>query len=99
MIAVDWGTSSLRAYRLDAAGRIRGQREEACGIMMIADGAGIAGGMQPVRWGKERSAWIAPGLSCRSSAGVPDVMRGEETQIIGALAELSSGEATICLPG
>ena len=42
MIAVDWGTSSLRAYRLDAAGRIRGRREEPCGIMMIADG-GFAG--------------------------------------------------------
>jgi 2-dehydro-3-deoxygalactonokinase len=26
-------------------------------------------------------------------------MRGEETQIIGALAELPDGEATICLPG
>ncbi len=142
MIAVDWGTSSLRAYRLDPEGRIRARREAPCGIMTVADGvfatvleaqlgdwiddvpivmsgmigsrqgwrevpyvecpadaAGIAGGMQPVRWGKERSAWIAPGLSCRSSAGVPDVMRGEETQIIGALAELSSGEATICLPG
>jgi 2-dehydro-3-deoxygalactonokinase len=35
-----------------------------------------------------------PGLSCRDSAGVPDVMRGEETQILGC-----GTEGTICLPG
>ena len=29
---------------------------------------------------------IVPGLSCRHADGVPDVMRGEETQIAGALA-------------
>jgi 2-dehydro-3-deoxygalactonokinase len=45
------------------------------------------------RWGQRR-AWIVPGLSCRDAAGVPDVMRGEETQILGCGAE-----GTICLPG
>lgn len=142
MIAVDWGTSSLRAYRLDAAGSIRGRREAAAGIMTLAAGgfaavleaqlgdwlddtpivmsgmigsrqgwreveyaecpasaAEIARGMQPIEWGAGRRAWIAPGLSCRDEAGVPDVMRGEETQIIGALADLPLGEATLCLPG
>lgn len=45
---------------------------------------------------------IAPGLSCRSRLGSPDVMRGEETQIAGALAlhpELGSGRHLLCLPG
>lgn len=45
---------------------------------------------------------IAPGLSCRSRLGSPDVMRGEETQIAGALAlhpRLASGRHLLCLPG
>jgi 2-dehydro-3-deoxygalactonokinase len=48
------------------------------------------------------SARIAPGLSGTNFAGAPDVMRGEETQIFGALAlapELASGDATLVLPG
>jgi 2-dehydro-3-deoxygalactonokinase len=142
MIAIDWGTSSLRIYRLDESGAIRARRESPSGIMNVADGrfaemleaqlqdwiddapiimsgmigsrqgwrevpyaecpagaAEIARLMQPIEWGNGRRAWIAPGLCCRDSAGVPDVMRGEETQIIGALAALPRGEATLCLPG
>src|SRR3954447_12405558 len=30
---------------------------------------------------------IAPGLRCEGFAGAPDVMRGEETQVLGWLAE------------
>jgi 2-dehydro-3-deoxygalactonokinase len=33
MIAIDWGTSSLRAYRLDASGRILDQRRSPLGIL------------------------------------------------------------------
>ncbi|MBV9786475.1 MAG: 2-dehydro-3-deoxygalactonokinase [Acidisphaera sp.] len=41
---------------------------------------------------------LVPGLSDVDDAGVPEVMRGEETQIIGALEAI--GEAgTVCLPG
>ena len=135
MIAVDWGTSSFRAYRLDKAGNILETRAAAMGILNVPSGqfsrvleqhivgwietpivmsgmvgsrqgwmeapyvkcpAGfdeIAEGLQQVRWG-DRSAWIVPGVSCRDSARVPDVMRGEETQILGAGAE-----GLICLPG
>jgi 2-dehydro-3-deoxygalactonokinase len=142
MIAVDWGTSSFRAYRLDPEGRVLDTRSAAAGILTIAVGGfpqaledqlgdwldhgpivmsgmigsrqgwrevpyatcpadtpAIARGLLPVEWGDRRRAWIAPGLSCRDEAGVPDVMRGEETQIIGALDVLPSGDATICLPG
>jgi 2-dehydro-3-deoxygalactonokinase len=142
MIAVDWGTSSLRAYRLDLSGHVRETRSAAAGIMTVAAGAfpqvleaqlgdwlddtpivmsgmigsrqgwleipyadcpagaaEIARGVRPVSWGAGRRAWIVPGLSCRDEAGVPDVMRGEETQLLGALGDLPDGEATICLPG
>jgi len=122
VIAVDWGTSSLRCYRLDAEGAILETRTAAKGILAVPAGkfsevldeeiagwtgpvvmsgmvgsrqgwmeapyvkcpAGfdeIAEGLQQVRWG-DRSAWIVPGVSCRDAAGVPDVMRGEETQLL-----------------
>lgn len=45
---------------------------------------------------------IAPGLSCQARLGSPEVMRGEETQIAGALAlhpDLASGRHLLCLPG
>ena len=45
---------------------------------------------------------IAPGLSCRGPLGSPDVMRGEETQIAGAIAlhpGLGAGSHLLCLPG
>ena len=45
---------------------------------------------------------IVPGLICRDAHGVPDVMRGEETQIVGALdADAASPAArrVVILPG
>lgn len=45
---------------------------------------------------------VLPGLRCRNDAGVPDVMRGEETQIFGALAQdikFAVGSWTFVLPG
>jgi 2-dehydro-3-deoxygalactonokinase len=45
---------------------------------------------------------IVPGLSCRNALGGPDVMRGEETQILGALSlnpELAKGRHLLALPG
>jgi len=44
-------------------------------------------------------AWIVPGVSTRASSGVPDVMRGEETQILGILPSLGAGDHLLCLPG
>ena len=135
MIAIDWGTSSFRAYRLDAQGGVLESRTSSQGILNVPAGqfprileeqiagweeapivmsgmvgsrqgwaeapyvtcpAGfdeIAASLHEVRWGG-RSAWIVPGLSCRDAAGVPDVMRGEETQILGC-----GVEGTVCLPG
>ncbi len=143
MIAIDWGTSSFRAYRLDAAGAIAEKRHAPLGIMQVEGGrfaealeaqigdwlvAGIgpvlmsgmigsrqgwkeaayvecpagadqiAARLQRVTWGTGREAWIAPGVCCRDAGGVPDVMRGEETQILGVLDQLPT-QAWICLPG
>jgi 2-dehydro-3-deoxygalactonokinase len=45
---------------------------------------------------------IAPGLTCRNRHDAPDVMRGEETQILGAIdlePSLSQGRHLLCLPG
>ena len=58
----------------------------------------IAAGMRKVAWNRGE-AWIAPGLTCRDEAGIPDVIRGEETQILGVLDQLGAGRHTICLPG
>lgn len=49
-----------------------------------------------------RAIAILPGLSCRGKTGAADVMRGEETQILGALRlhpQLTSGRHLLCLPG
>jgi 2-dehydro-3-deoxygalactonokinase len=45
---------------------------------------------------------IVPGLACSGLLGGPEVMRGEETQIVGALAllpHLTKGRHLLCLPG
>lgn len=45
---------------------------------------------------------IVPGLSCTNPCGAPDVLRGEEAQIIGALANdpaLAVGRHVLVLPG
>ena len=49
-----------------------------------------------------RSIAILPGLSCTGKTGAPDVMRGEETQILGALrlrSDLTKGRHVLCMPG
>lgn len=49
-----------------------------------------------------RAIAIAPGLKCINPMGAPDVMRGEEVQILGALRlnpELGQGRHLLCMPG
>ena len=140
LIAVDWGTSSLRAARIAAAGTVLEERssqrgilsvpaggfpavlQETCGDWLSRDGAlclvsGMAGSKQgwreapycacPAGFGEvARSlAWIepqriaiVPGLSCEHG-GVPDVMRGEEVQVFGAMDLLGEGDGLFILPG
>ncbi len=42
---------------------------------------------------------VAPGVSFAAADGRHDVMRGEETQIFGALAGAATGRRVLCLPG
>lgn len=146
VIAVDWGTSSFRAYLLDAEGGIAERRESAGGILRVRGGdfaaaleaeigpwlaarpgalvvmsgmigsrqgwrevpyiacpaepAEIAQGLERLDWGEAGAeAWIVPGLLDDSRPGQPDVMRGEETQVLGALAALPAAGGLVCLPG
>jgi 2-dehydro-3-deoxygalactonokinase len=46
--------------------------------------------------------FLVPGMRCTNPLGAPDVMRGEETQLLGALSfrpELATGRHLVCLPG
>jgi 2-dehydro-3-deoxygalactonokinase len=140
LIAIDWGTSSARAYALDAHGVVVAERSAPLGVQRIADGnflaalttlcggelpTGVpllASGMIGSRQGWAEAPYrecpagfdaiarglttvpgaplrIVPGLICRDATRVPDVMRGEETQIFGALADASGEREVIVLPG
>jgi 2-dehydro-3-deoxygalactonokinase len=48
--------------------------------------------------GQSRDIRILPGIAQRE-AQAPDVMRGEETQLLGALGLDTAGEALVCMPG
>lgn len=139
IVAVDWGTSSLRVARLDGEGHAIDAREFPRGILTVAPGdfpavldqacgdwmrggvlaliCGMAGSRQGwkeapyapcpagLRDVASRLAWIepgrialVPGLACEAG-GVPDVMRGEETQAFGALRLLEAQDATLVMPG
>jgi 2-dehydro-3-deoxygalactonokinase len=45
-----------------------------------------------------RDIRILPGIAQRDS-NAPDVMRGEETQLLGALGANAAGDAVVCIPG
>jgi 2-dehydro-3-deoxygalactonokinase len=49
----------------------------------------------PFDWGRVK---LVPGLSATDEAGVAEVMRGEETQVVGVLAAIG-GNGIACLPG
>lgn len=154
LVALDWGTSSLRAWSLDRDGAVLsvttsrdglravgafatasqmdvaqafartlatlsdrlgapGVPALACG-MVGADGGwttagrldlpipAVAGALEPTTVPDASPAvGIVPGLKTAPDAtGSSDVIRGEETQVLGALARLGDpGDATLILPG
>ena len=59
---------------------------------------GLAGVASRLAWVQAGRIAIVPGLSCEHG-GVPDVMRGEETQVLGALQLLGLTGGTLVLPG
>ena len=140
LIAVDWGTSSLRGALLAGDGTVLEEIAVAAGILGVppagfetafaehfgrwqhATGAlcliaGMAGSRQgwqeapycacpagfadiasQLHWIEPGRIALVPGLSC-DDKGVPDVMRGEETQVFGALELLGLDHARMVLPG
>ncbi|MGY4827157.1 2-dehydro-3-deoxygalactonokinase [Sphaerotilaceae bacterium SBD11-9] len=149
LIAVDWGTSSLRAWRFDAHGEVLARHRSDQGLLKVAPGGFAAvlraavgpwlrddsvllmSGMVGSRQGWAEAPYVpAPGgagelaaglievpFDCRchivpgvmlrgdTSAVNPDVMRGEETQLVGLDTDADgegSGEAgtgLVVLPG
>jgi len=143
LIAIDWGTSSLRGARLGTTGQVLESREFPRGILTVppgqfeavfhehfddwmqAEGAlclisGMAGSRQGwqeapycpcpagfaelgqhLMWLQPGRIALVPGLSCLGDDALhtPDVMRGEEVQIFGALQLAGRDNATLVLPG
>jgi 2-dehydro-3-deoxygalactonokinase len=60
--------------------------------------AEIAGALTPIPFDGARLL-LLPGLATTDAAGVPDVMRGEETKLVGLLAALGDAPGLACLPG
>ncbi|MGJ7507150.1 2-dehydro-3-deoxygalactonokinase [Variovorax sp. GT1P44] len=140
LVAVDWGTSSLRGALLDPDGRVVDEQSHSRGILTVKHGgftevfetlfaewmrpqgtrcliSGMAGSNQgwveapycgcPAGLVEVRDKImeiepgrisIVPGLS-DTHDGVPDVMRGEEVQIFGAMALTGIHDGLFVLPG
>jgi 2-dehydro-3-deoxygalactonokinase len=143
LLAVDWGTSSLRGALLDKTGAVLEVREFPRGILTVSPGefesvfntcfgdwmqtpgllclmSGMVGSRQgwqeapycpcPAGFAElsRHAVWLqtgrialVPGLSCLNAGplNIPDVMRGEEVQIFGALHLAQRDSATLVLPG
>lgn len=136
-VAVDWGTTNRRAYKIDGSGKCVDEFEDQKGVLSIPDQgfpaavseirerlgdmplllAGMVGSNRGWReapyvpcpaglddlaaalvWAGEREA-IVPGVSYLGN-GRADVMRGEEVQVLGALAKgLIDPMGLVCHPG
>ena len=99
-LAGSWLTKwpQLSVYMAGMIGSKQGWRETSylpCPIH-IDD---IASQLVPLSFDGTRKCWIVPGLSCTTPDGTPDVMRGEETQLIGAIHRQRTGSQLYCLPG
>jgi 2-dehydro-3-deoxygalactonokinase len=64
-----------------------------------AGAAEIAAAMTAVPTTRIGRVFVVPGLSARDARGAPDVMRGEETQILGALGASGRADGLFVLPG
>ena len=147
VIALDWGSTRLRAWLLGEGGAILAERQNGDGASVLAGGAAafdaaltalagdwlemklpaLACGMVGSTHGWREAAYVAcparldqlhthlvdvrlasgavlhivPGLIDEPADAAPDVMRGEETQVLGlvsALPALAEG-ACVLLPG
>ncbi|WP_282829290.1 2-dehydro-3-deoxygalactonokinase [Pelomonas sp. V22] len=91
----DWHATGQPLLACGMVGSQHGWREvpyAAC----PADARALATGALAVDW-RGRSVRLLPGLRCDTEAGPPDVMRGEETQVLGALELLPELAARSCI--
>ncbi len=147
MIAVDWGTSNFRAFRINREGKILARCSSSQGILSVVDGdfasalrthigawlaegerrillCGMIGSRQgwveaeylvcPVGIADLANSvvqapfdqapfdgvevWLVPGVMGPDVAGVPELMRGEETAAMGML-DPCAGAGFVCFPG
>lgn len=103
-LTADWD-SSLPALLSGMVGSTIGWREapyRACPAAPAAIADAALRFEAPTSDGNKRRIAIVPGLSCTNASGLFDVMRGEETQLLGALRrepQFARGRHLFCLPG
>ena len=91
MLAVDWGTSSLRVYRLDDAGNVRDKRESDNGILNVRDGA-FARTLE-----HEAGDWLDAGDSPIVMSGMIGSRQGwQEAAYVTCPAGLAEVVSTMC---
>jgi 2-dehydro-3-deoxygalactonokinase len=90
----DWLADGTLCLVSGMAGSRQGWRE----APYCACPAGFAEVAAKLAWISPGRIAIVPGLSCEAR-GVPDVMRGEEVQVFGAMALLQLHEGSFVLPG
>jgi 2-dehydro-3-deoxygalactonokinase len=98
-LTADWDTS-LPALLSGMVGSTIGWREAPYRACPAAPAAIAQAALRFETQG--RAVAIIPGLSCTNASGLFDVMRGEETQLLGALRlkpELGRGRRLFCQPG
>lgn len=110
MAAAGVGFAAVLQSHLDAAGAAIDLPVLICGMAGARQGWVEAGYVDtPARLaaileravavpGQARDIRILPGIAQRDPKA-PDVMRGEETQLLGALGVDAAGDALVCMPG
>ncbi|HUG62267.1 MAG TPA: 2-dehydro-3-deoxygalactonokinase [Methylomirabilota bacterium] len=146
-VAVDWGTSSLRAWVIDASGAVLAETRSAEGMSSVEPGSfeavfrariadlgdavtrlpsplpAVLCGMVGARQGWREAGYLdvpaplsdladravavaADGIDARILPGLarratdrPDVMRGEETQLLGVVLDDPGASGLVCMPG
>jgi 2-dehydro-3-deoxygalactonokinase len=110
MAAGKLGFPAVLQSHLDAVGAANGLPVIVCGMAGARQGwveAGYVDTPAPLASilkhavavpGQDRDIRILPGIAQRDPMA-PDVMRGEETQLLGVLGMDAAGDALVCMPG
>jgi len=98
-LIADWAPLVLPMLACGMVGSQHGWREVPYADCP-ADAQALAAGALAVPW-RGHALRLLPGLRCESAAGMPDLMRGEETQLLGALtlAPELGARSCVVMPG